>query len=165
MCQMPGWLPDKLDFSDFGSWESFLDHLYKLFRKDFLSKPYPRYKGQKVESDCRILDKTNKEEGFWHLLDREEEDQGERLPDLRRAEKLPWARAMLNNPGVQEMKVWNNREIIRGRESIKVYLWLEQYDYVLILLKLPYTYKVMTGYHIERKHYRRKLQKKYERRI
>ncbi len=167
MCKQLEWLPRKLDYNnDFGgNWDEFISHIYNLFCKDFLKKPYPRFDNRKVECDRRISDGTKKEDGFWHLVDCDEEE--DRLPDLRRAEKLPWARGIIDyaDSPPSELKVWGNREKHKGKKVIIVYMWLEAFDYVVILKKLPYTYMLVSGYHIKYGHKRRELRKKYKKRI
>ncbi len=44
------------------------------------------------------------------MTSREDKATGTRLPDLRRSERLPWARPMINNAGQPEVLDWDYEE-------------------------------------------------------
>ena len=121
----PYWLPPLWPMSPWS--EEVMEELYALFRRDFIDNP-ALYQGYRVwffpERD------RGKELIFWHLVEREDPPRsGNRLPDFRRCERLPWARAMLDNVGAPEVKAWDYEE---GDGDVRTYLWLEALDYVIV---------------------------------
>jgi hypothetical protein len=140
--------------------ESVMENLYGIFRRDFVDNP-ARYRGHGVwffpEKD------RGKENIFWHLVEREDKAAGGRLPDFRRSERLPWARPMLDNLGQPEVLDWDYEE---GDGSIHTYVWLENFDYLIVMKKYPNGQRrLITAYYLDYEHTRRKLRKKYEKRV
>ena len=129
MTQKPDWLPDLISVD--GIWEEVLTLLYKIFRNDFMEgKPY--LGSLPVWWDSRILSGEKYVEGFWHLISRNDKITKERLLDPRRAERLPWCRPTIQNKNSHEVRIFDFKEV---KGKIRTYLWLEQWDYVVILEK------------------------------
>lgn len=104
-----------------------------------------------------------KEKIFWHLTSRDDKETGERLPDLRRCERLPWVRPMLDYPEKREVLAWDHEE---GDGTIKTYVWLENHDFVVIMKKYPDgRRRLITSFWVEYANTKRKLRKKYDRGI
>ncbi|WP_421718227.1 hypothetical protein [Algiphilus sp.] len=154
----PDWLPDLFPVNPWQ--QDTYDALYELFERDFkLSQP--QYHGQAVWFFPETED--GKEVVFWHLTSRDDKEIGERLPDPRRSERLPWIRPMLEQPDKTEILAWDYEE---GDGTIKTYVWLENYDFVVILKKYrDGRRRLVTAFWIEYRSARRGLRKKYERRI
>ena len=113
----------------------------------------------------RVLpDGCNKEEGFWHVVSKEDRGSGERLIDYRRAERLPWARPTMESPERSELKVF---DYDHGTKDIGVrrYIWLAKYDYVLILQKKKKALFWITAYYVDSEGRRRDLSRRYEKRL
>ncbi|MCX5991269.1 MAG: hypothetical protein NTZ04_02910 [Chloroflexi bacterium] len=154
----PEWLPDLFPVDPWIS--TTYEALYRLFQKDFVESQ-PVYKGQTVWIFPEKED--GKEKIFWHLTTRDEKEAGERLPDLRRSERLPWVRPMLNQTERPEALAWDYEE---GDGTVKTYVWLENYDFVVILKKYPNTSRrLITSFWVEYGNAKTKLRKKYERRL
>lgn len=136
------------------------ERLYQIFEQDF-KVTQPVYDLQAVWFFPEMED--GKEKIFWHLTSRDDKQAGERLPDLRRCERLPWVRPMLEHPDQPEVLAWDHDE---GDGTIKTYVWLENDDFVVIMKKYPNGgRRLITSYWLEYDHAKRKLRKKYERRI
>jgi hypothetical protein len=119
----PDWLPPLWRMSPWG--EAVMEQLYAIFRRDFIDNP-ARYDG------CEVWFFPERERGkeliFWHLVEREDPPgSGHRFPDFRRCERLPWARAMLDNHAEPQIKAWDYAE---GDGDTRTYVWLEALDYV-----------------------------------
>ena len=159
---MPAWLPHivKVD----GRWEHVLPMLYSIFTGDFI-KVQRTFEGREVHWDERKLD-GKYEEGFWHLITKTDHSSGERLPDFRRAERLPWCGPTISNSTDNAVKVWDYRE---GNGKILTYLWLELWDYVVILEKKKQRKGeiafLVTAYYVSGASTRRNLQRKYGNRV
>jgi hypothetical protein len=102
------------------------------------------------------------EEGFWHLITRDDRVVGERLLDPRRAERLPWCGPTISHPNDVSVRVWDYKE---GGGRIRTYLWLEILDYVIILEKRRQRGGeiafLITAYHVDGESQRRNLNRKF----
>ena len=158
MTRLPDWLPTMVAVNPWT--QDTFDTLYSIFTRDFKDSQ-PTYKGYIVwffpEMD------GGKEVVFWHLTHRDDKETGERLPNFRRCERLPWARKMLDNPDKPEVLAWDYKE---GDRSIKTYVWLKDYDYLVLLKKYRNGgRRLVTSYYIDYPHKRRMLERKYSQRV
>ncbi len=155
MTSAPNWLPPLVLFTDFdGNWEVYEEELYRFFSRDFIdSKPF--YDGKNVG----LLHRPSfdgKDGTFWHIISdgKIEED---RLPNLRRCGCIRWPRPIIENSKDNQIKVWEKR---KGGKR-KVLLWLEDSDYLVILLMRPTHMLFLSSYPIEYPHTKRRLIKEY----
>ncbi len=137
---MPDWLPDMACVNPWT--ERTYDLLYAIFCRDIRDHDL-RYIGNKVWIFRDMED--GREKIFWHLTTRSakkvkiprrkkkfypsgqtyiEED---RYPDLRRCERLPWVRPMVENAEAPEVLAWDYEE---GDSQVKTYVWLKDYGNV-----------------------------------
>jgi hypothetical protein len=164
MYHRPLWLPNHCCVD--GEPQQVLTDLYDIFAKDFKSGAIVLMR-MRVSWDQRILDGGSYEEGFWHIITRRDHSSGERLFDPRRAERLPWCRpTIINAEDPVAVKVWDYSE---GRGNVRTYVWLENWDYVVIFQKRC-TKKgavafLVTAYHIDGSYTRASMKRKYEKRV
>ena len=158
----PDWLPNIVNVN--GVWEQVLVMLFRIFSADFVNAQRS-FEGREIRWDDRKLDGMY-DEGFWHLITRTDQSSGQRLPDFRRAERLPWCGPTVSNSTENVVKVWDYRE---GTGRLRTYLWLEHWDYVVILEKRPHRRAeiafLVTAYYIGGASTRRNLQRKYVQRV
>ena len=135
----PRWLPAAIPFA--GDWNAFVTALYAVFTRDFKGT-WPRFRACPVWHDRRVLpDGDGKEEGFWHLVTRDQwvfnlqsrRDEKERLPDLDRASRVPWARPIVEHEADGSVLVWEFDEVANRGPVVRTYVWLKDHDYVVIL--------------------------------
>lgn len=159
---LPDWLPKWFNFAnDFRSkLQDLIEAAYKVFKKDFLTDPLPQHKGKIVICNNSI-GKEGKESGFWHLIEHDFRKIGVRTVDIRSAEKLPWLKPIIENYNKPEVICWE----IKENGEIKTYIWLKKFEYVAVLSNQKNSYFLKTASHINYNHYRRLLEKKYDRRI
>jgi hypothetical protein len=161
MAGTPDFLPPILDLR--GTWEEILERLYAVFDRDF-KRGAVYHRGMRILYNNRILpDGSNKEEGFWHVISKEDRGNGERLIDYRRAERLPWARPTMESPERGEIKVLDYDHGIKDI-GVRRYIWLAEYDYVLIFQKKKKSLFWITAYHVDSERGRRDLSRRYEKR-
>ena len=145
MSDRPYWLPDLMCVD--GEWSKVLEELYQIFRKD-IKEGALTLGGCPIWWDRVILPSEKYEEGFWHLITRQEPGE-ERLFDTRRAERLPWIRAIILNSKDPLIKFWEEK---RTSRKIRLYLWLEAFNYVVCLEKreqrVGKVYFLLTGYFV-----------------
>ena len=154
MPELPDFLPTILDLK--GTWEEILDKLYDIFCRDFKeSNVYHR--GIRIIYNNRVLpDGHNKEEGFWHVVSKLDRTSGERLIYYRRAERLPWARPMMESAERNEIKIFDYDHGIKDI-GVRRYIWLAEYDYVLILQKKKRALFWITAYYVDSERGRKDL--------
>ena len=155
----PDWLPSLILLDDHGgNWERYIEAVYDVFERDFvLSKPL--FQGQRLGLKRHPFDQ-GKEVTFWHMTS-EGDREAERLPDLRRCERIGWVRAIIEHSDDPLVKAWENQ---RGSES-RLCLWLEQHEYLVVLAKRRSYTLPWTAYTVTKPHQKRKQQKDYERYI
>ena len=157
----PCWLPEMLNVN--GEPDKVFAMLYGIFDAD-LRCGDRRFQTMPVWFDRRVIDPPY-EEGFWHLITRKNYGTGDRLLEFRRAERLPWCGPIITNCGDACVKVWDYEED-DGR--IRTYLWLEPFDYVVILEKKekrmgPVAFLV-TAFYVDGKRKREDLDRKQRKR-
>lgn len=152
--KFPLWLPRLFDVTQWS--HDTHDLLYEIFHKDFIQNP-THYLGQRIGFE-KIIEE-GKEKAFWHITTREDKESGERFTDLRRCERLPWLKPILENAGNPEILSW---EYTEGDGVIKVYVWLKDYDYVAIMKKTRKGFLILlTAFWVEHEYMKRALMKKY----
>lgn len=159
----PAWLPPMLTVMPWRS--DTYEALYVVFRRDLLRGDLS-YRGFNVWF-YPDTEEEGKETIFWHLTSREDESQNPpvRLPDPRRCERLNWVRPMIFRCpcATGDLLDWDHEE---GNGPIKTYIWIHRHDFVIILKKLPDgRRRLITSYHLDSEHQRRKMRKKWERRL
>ncbi len=158
----PAWLPQLMSLHDYdGDWERYLEALYECFTKDFLDQALPNFQGLPMRLKRHPLEQ-GKEATFWHLISSGQNEQ-ERIPDLRRCERLCWIRPIITEVTSQEnstplIKVWKNRR----KGETRICLWLSSHDYLVVLAQRHKYLLPWTAYTIIENHRKRKLQKEYE---
>jgi hypothetical protein len=150
------WLPPLVLFEDYdGNWERYLRVLYAYFKQDFIDSR-PEFKGTRLgfKRDSMI---EGKEATFWHVIS-EGNVEEERLPDLRRCERIRWPRPVIEHADKPVIKIWENYR--KGEKRIN--LWLENQEY-LVVLAVRKTYILLwTAYTVTQPHRKALFQKEYE---
>ncbi len=158
MSDTPTFLPPMLNLD--GEWDTVLSRLYAIFVKDF-KESQTCHRGIKVIYNGTIkADGLGKEEGFWHVVSKFDNDTGERLIDYPRAKRLPWAKPLMESPERPEIKVWQYREGTADK-GLRTYIWLEDYKYALILHRKRKVFYWVTAFYVE-SWKQRDLRRKYE---
>lgn len=128
MC--PDWLPPQLTLAG-SSYMNDLNILYSVFKNDFIDTTPATIEGHKIIVDNHTDPDWNHEYtyGFTHIITRGESN---RSMDYERAKKLPWVRAILDNYNQPEVTAfWYSRP-----KGDRLYLWLREHDFVVILSPL-----------------------------
>lgn len=114
---LPRWLPELIDTN--GTWDEILERLYAVFKSDF-TNGRPKFNGLPIWWDRRRLDGDSHEEGFWHLVTRDDKASGGRLLDPPRAKRFRWCRAAIDHEAEPDVLVFNYEE---GNVKVRTYLW------------------------------------------
>ncbi len=173
---MCDWLPEQAVVDPWTA--NTYDMLYGIFCRDIRDSRL-RYCGNNV---WIFPDKEGgREKVFWHLTTREAKPQKiprrkrkfykesqvdaepERLPDLRRCERLPWVKPLIEHPTDPEVLAWDYEE---GDGAIKTYVWIKKHDFVVIMKK--YTdgrRRLITSFYVDSDYKRGDFARKYANRI
>ena len=136
--------------------------LYSIFENDF-KKNTVCYKNIKVIHNPKIeLDGQGKEEGFWHVISKDN-NVNNRLIDYPRAKRLHWAKPLMEEGINPEIKIWEYQEGNKDKNII-TYIWLENYDYIVILQKNKEYFYWISAFYVE-KWNKRELYNKYQKRL
>lgn len=139
--------------------EEVIEILYNKFKKDFVDNN--TYLNNNIYIDPRSKIKTkNKENVFWHIITREDKKIKQRILDLDRGCRIKWIKPIIENYSIKNIKMFYNRE---SNKKIRLYLWLYEKDFVVILQKLGKnsTYLV-TSFYIDQKYKRKTYKKRFE---
>jgi len=157
----PEFLPPLINLD--GSYEEIIERLYEVFRRDFIENR-ARHLGWDVRYIGSIYEfSQSKVEGFWHVITREDATRSNRLIDYRRAERLSWAKPLMENPYRKGIKFFFYDEGI-PRKGIRHYIWFEKGNYVVVLRKRRDDYFWITAFYVD-DWKREDLQKRFENRI
>ncbi len=151
----PDWLPEIISFH--GNWEEFIEEVYGVFERDF-KQTRPSFRGLAVTHDTRL--EYGREAGFWHIVQRDDASSGERLPDLKRCGRITWTKPTVDYSQDPVVSVWE-KEVKKANSprQTRVYLWLENEDYLIALRKTPSYMVLITAFCVDHESYRRKLRK------
>ena len=139
--------PNLLTLADHGGdWEAYIDAVYESYIRDVVRQK-PTFKGKPV-SFKHVPATDGKGAAFWHAISEANgsEREEDRIPDLRRCERISWPAYMLAN--VQEdgsvgpVKWWETKRNGRTR----VVLWLEEEEYAMVLEERGEYYLFWTTY-------------------
>jgi hypothetical protein len=173
---MPDWLPE---LAPVNPWtDATYEMLYGIFCRDIRDHDL-RYFGNNVWFFRELED--GKEKIFWHLTTREIKRkriprrkrkfysvgqiyiEPERLPDLRRCERLPWVKPLVEHPTDPEVLAWDYEE---GDRTIKTYVWVRNYDFVVIMKKYPDGQRrLITSFYVDEEYKPEDFERKYANRI
>ena len=156
MVLIPDWLPLLVRLLEFdGNWDKYLKALYGFYKKDFVDGK-PSFRGMRLGIKRHPVIQ-GREATFWHLIS-EGRIEDERLPDLRRCERIRWPRPIIESCDVRMVKVWEN--VRRGEK--RICLWLEDHEYLVILAVRRGYVLLWTAYPVKESHRKAKLRKEYE---
>lgn len=156
MSDAVGWLPGLVLLQDCeGDWSRYIEGVYEFFRQDFILSS-PTWIGQRVGIKRRPI-VSGKEAGFWHLIS-EGEVEVDRLPDLRRCERIRWPRPIIEGFRDARVRCWRTRHKADSRAVIA----LDDFSYVVVLALRKGYVLLWTAYCVEREHRKRRLEREYE---
>jgi hypothetical protein len=150
------WLPALITFAEYdGDWDRYLDAIYAKFREDFCNGP--------LEFICREVRLKkhpvayNKEATFWHFVSQGKEE-NDRDIDFRRAERIAWPLAFMNNANDPSMRIWT--EVRNNRSNI--HIWNEQASYLVVLSDRVNYILPWTAYPVDYDHQKQKLNRRWQ---
>lgn len=130
-------LPPMIDIN--GSLEEVFPRLDAEFARVFRCKPRREFAGKPLIYNSSIKEGTI-EEGVWHVISKG----NPRSFDPDRARRLSWIECMLDGtaPGLTRWRY------VDGDGTVKVYLWLEVENYVVILAEKDRVIVLVTAFYV-----------------
>ena len=153
--------PDLLPFTGELDWSDYEDNIYRIYLQTVVHSGL-LFLGEPVKVRFKPTTKR-KGYGFWHLISeapsQDNRNEDDRVPDLRRCERVRWVAWCIQNAGASGFSWWENQ---RWGET-HVVIWAEAHDYAVMLGKRNTTagvryYLLKTAYCL-RSHNIRKFQK------
>ena len=149
------WLPALELFEDYqGDWDRYLEAVYACYLADFV-RHHPAHRGQRVLTR-RSPESRGKGATFWHLIS-EGAVEEERLPDLRRCERIRWPRPLIECLEEERVRLWKRKD----PDGIRVLIAPADFSYVVVLAERPDHLFLITAFFVEREHRREKLSREY----
>lgn len=152
-------LPPKIFLTEFaGIFSDYFEAVYSIFKKDFVESK-PIFEGKKLALKKNPLI-DGKEYTFYHFT-HSGNIENDRKPDLRRMERIRWAKPVIEKCHNFKLKVWPQKR--KGKDRICIWLQLENdFDYIVILDVRKNYILPWTAFVLEFEHEKRKKQKEYE---
>lgn len=123
-----------------GDWDTYLDELHTIFIET-LSNRKVLFSGLPVSLRKNPTYK-DKSFTFWHLISEGEKEE-ERIPDIRRCERLAWIHWIIENAATSDdIFCWENK---RGTHN-HIVIWFDKENYVVILEKRKSYFLLKTAY-------------------
>lgn len=151
-----------LDFSQCICQEDKIKLAYNVFKRDFLDSKCFLEKiliCSKSSKKIEISQKLNVEEVFWHIISRK--NSSIRTFDEQRAKRIEWVKCIILDYDKNHIKRFYYYE---SNGKIRLYLWLEQYDFVVILEKIITKTEeafIVTSFYIDNSKKKEEFAKKY----
>src|SRR5579872_5993373 len=137
------WLPQMISLNDCGGdGQQYLELLYERFRCDFI-RSKPTIFNPKRWSMKRHPIERGKEATFWHAIS-DGENEADRIPDMRRCERLCWIRPMIDAYGTERVCCWKTERHGRSRPIIA----LPDFSFLVILQEAPEHVMLWTAFYV-----------------
>ena len=133
-------LPPLMLLQDFGgNWDTYKQSLYQIFLDTVVDKLL--FLGLPIS--CRYFQPIgDMHRSFWHMITTGSLNDEDRIPDLRRCERISWVPHMINHHDNSEILCWENKR----KANINTVLWLPPENYMIILSKRRDYYLLTTCY-------------------
>lgn len=155
---MTDWLPDLIEYNDYGDWDEYLKVIHGVFQDDFVRRQPPTFRGARMGVKKHpIVDGL--EATFWHFISTGKGSEDDRVPDFRRCERIAWPRPIIEAVDDGRVRCWPTER----RGEIRMVLAVEDFSYVVIIAVRKEYVLPWTAYFVEHEHRRKKLRKEYER--
>jgi len=150
------WLPELLLLDDYNNnWNVYFEEVYSVFARDFVySKPIYRGRRLGLKKDPEY---EGKSATFWHIIS-EGNVESERIPDIRRCERIGWPSPVIQNSTAIEIRCWTNER----KGDKRIILWLPQEDYIVVLAERSGYLLLWTAYILKYQNARDKLEREYQ---
>lgn len=161
------WLPPLVLQSQYvcgdaqSSWNAYEDALYGIFLKDFIQTRLC-FNDKKINIRKHPIT-DGREEAFYHIICQDYHGNHDRLPDLRRCERIRWPRAIIEY--VDAFSEMLEDDILVWKKTFKnndrIHFLLEKERYLVVLEERESYCLLITAFYIQEDHTLRKKLKEY----
>lgn len=149
-------LPELILLETFGGNPTkYFEAVYEVFKRDFV-KSKPIYRGRRLGLK-KHPQVDGKEATFYHLT-HSGDIHSDRIPDMRRMERIPFPKPIIDNSNLSPLKVWMNKR----RSENRICLLHEDESYLVVLADRGDYILPWTAYYIEYENRKIKLLREYE---
>ena len=142
-----------------GNYAAFIDAVYQVFFRDFI-----RHKAIFGSHQLHLRYHPTFQDrpyAFYHMTHKGDIE-NERLPDLRRCERIPWARPTIEQAEELGLRFWEQTERRNGRH-ICIWREVDNGDNYFIILCVHRNYvRLLTAFYGDFPNYAEKRKKEYE---
>jgi hypothetical protein len=152
-------LPELVCLNDFGgNYQKYIDAVYAIFEQDLI-KNRPKFGSYKLSLKSLPLFQQ-RSYSFYHLT-HQGDNETERIPDLRRCERIGWVKPTIENTENWNLKFWEQSR--NGKSRLCIQLSVEDdVDYFVILDVRVNCVLIWTAFVAEYEHEKRKKEKEYQ---
>lgn len=152
-------LPEIICLENYGGdYHSYIEAVYKIFARDFV-KHHPAF-GSHVLKLKYHPEFQQKAYTFYHMTHHGDKED-ERTPDLRRCERIPWARPSIEKVVEYDLKFWEQER--KGKSRICIWMEVSNSDNYFVILDVRKTFVLIwTAFYADYPHQAKKKQKEYE---
>ena len=151
-------LPELICLEDYnGDYQFFINAVYAVFERDFIihKTSFGSYQ-LKLKFNPLFQERAYT---FYHMT-HEGEIETERTPDLRRCERMPWARPAIENVEAYGIRFWEQER--NGKHRICIWLDTDDDDNYFVILDVRKTFVLLwTALYADHSHQLRKKEKEY----
>lgn len=158
------WLQGLELYEDFnGNWSKYQEVIYDIFKTDFIDSK-PLFEGKEVNIRKHPIE-YGKEEAFFHVTCQDYSKNQNRVPDIRRCERIRWVRDFIENyncdssvcPDCDGIKLWEE-PAPKGTYK-RVHLLLEEERYMVVIERRETYCLLITAFYFTHDHaLKKKLQ-------
>jgi hypothetical protein len=148
------------------NFDVYLDKVYLSFQQDFLYS-YPMFKYDPSEIHINSRPYTNdKEFTFWHIIS-EGKAENERVPNLRRCERIKFPRYLIENYESIDCKIWEKDVLANKSREKRIHISTSDFSFLIVLSKLNKSNlknkrTLITAFYVEREYQRKKYKSDHE---
>lgn len=149
-------LPDLILLQDHGgNFYSYDLAVYQVFQRDFVITK-PEFRGTRLGLKAYPLIE-GKEYTYYHFT-HDGNVENDRIPNIRRMERIGFPRPMIDNSLDGSLKVWRNK---RGSKD-RILIFNEDHNYLVVLEDRGRYILPWTAYFVDKAHNKRKLLNEYQ---
>lgn len=151
-------LPELIELHDFdGNYDNYVNAVYQIFYQDYVIDKV-KYKGEVLRLKWHP-EYQGRAYTFYHITHKGR-DENNRIPDLRRCERIGWGKPLVENCEELNLKVWPQTR--KGKNRICIWLDLDGEPDYIIILDIRKNYKLLwTTFVLNYPHEKRKKLKEY----
>lgn len=151
-------LPKIITIDEYGGdFHSYIDAIFNVFDCDF-NKHKTKFGSHilRLKYHPEFQDRAYT---FYHMTHKGEKED-ERVPDLRRCERMSWARPTIEKTQEYNLRFWEQKR--KGKSRVCIWLDVDNGDNYFVILDVRKTFVLLwTAFYAEKPHHVKKKQNEY----